>query len=76
MGEVIEGIPNGHGTITYPDEHNFTGEFKDGKRDGQGTYSFPDGSKTIGEFKENPWNTIDYNKDGNIIGKIVNGETH
>ena len=56
----------------------YKGEIKngkmDGKRDGQGTYSVPDGGETIGEFKENPWNTIDYDKDGNILGKYVNGE--
>ena len=42
--------------------------------DGQGTYIYPNGGETIGEFKENPWNTIDYDKNGNILRKIVNGE--
>jgi hypothetical protein len=41
---------------------------------GQGTFTFPNGNKGIGEFSENkPLNITEYDKDGNIIGKYVNG---
>ena len=37
--------------------------------------TLPDGSKGVGEFREGrSWNIIEYDKDGNIIGKWVNGE--
>ncbi len=51
------------------------GEFKNWEFNGQGTYTFPNGKKGIGEFRENkPLNITEYDKDGNIIGKVVNGE--
>jgi len=30
-GDVENGVPNGLGVMTYPDEHKYVGEFKDGK---------------------------------------------
>jgi len=37
--------------------------------------SQPDGFKYVGEWKdERPCNTIDYDKNGNFLRKIVNGE--
>ena len=40
-----------------------------------GTLSSPDGVKFVGKFKDmKPWNVIVYDKDGKIIGKVVNGE--
>jgi hypothetical protein len=39
-----------------------------------GEMSYPDGSKSVGEFrKSSEWNTKIYNKEGNIIGRYVNG---
>jgi len=53
----------------------YVGEIKNGKPKGQGTYTFNDGNKFVGEYKHgNEWNGIYYNKNGNIIGKFVNGE--
>ena len=52
VGEIVDGVPDGQGTLTYPDERKYVGEFKDGKRDGQGTLTFPDGDKYVGEFKD------------------------
>ena len=53
----------------------YVGEYKDGLLNGQGTSTLFDGSKYVGEFKDGKsWNGTEYNKDGNIIGKIVNGE--
>jgi len=52
----------------------YVGEFKNGKWDGQGTFTFPNGNKGIGEFRENkPWNMTEYDKNGKILGKYVNG---
>ena len=59
------------------DEENdgkYVGEIENGKPNGTGTITFPDGRKYIGEFKGgDPWNGVEFNKDGNIIGKWVNG---
>jgi hypothetical protein len=52
----------------------YVGKYKDGKKHGQGTYTLPDGYKSVGEWRVNQlWNIIEYDKDGNIIGKWVNG---
>ena len=52
----------------------YEGEWKDDKKHGQGTYTFPDGGKLVGEFREDaPWNITDYDKNGNIKAKYVNG---
>jgi len=66
---------NGQGTFTYPDGRKYVGEFKSGERNGQGTETYPDGSKYIGEWRNGDmWNGTSYYKNGNIIGKFVNGE--
>ena len=51
-GEIVDGVPNGEGTETYPDGSKYEGEFKDGKQNGQGTETLPNGEKYIGEFKD------------------------
>ena len=46
-----------------------------GKWHGHGTYTFSNGGKVVGEFRGGKdWNTKEYDKDGNIIGKWVNGK--
>jgi len=41
---------------------------------GQGTYTWSDGDKEVGEWKKNKlWNGTMYDKDGNIIKRVVNG---
>ena len=77
MGEFKGGLPNGQGTETTPDGEKYVGEFKDGERNGQGTLTFPDGTKFVGKFKDGKrWNGTMYDKEGNIIGKWVNGKLH
>ena len=73
-GQVENGKPNGQGTYTYHHGFKYVGEWKDGKRNGQGTETFPDGGKYIGEYKDDKrWNGTQYDKDGNITKKYVNG---
>ena len=74
IGEFKDGKPHGQGTYTFTSGSKYTGELKDGLWIGQGTFTFPNGNKGIGEFSENkPLNITEYDKDGNIIGKYVNG---
>ena len=50
---------------------SIVGEHKDGK----GTEIMNDGKKDVGEFRKNkPWNITEYDPDGNIINKYVNGK--
>ena len=75
VGSWKDGIRNGQGTFIWSDEGKYEGKWKDGKFNGQGTITFSDGKKGEGEFRDNkPWNITTYKKDGNIIGKFVNGE--
>ena len=76
LGDIKNGLPNGDGTQILPSGIKYVGEFKNGLRHGQGEEFHPDiGIKYVGEFKNgfHMWNTIKY-KNGNIIGKYVNGE--
>jgi hypothetical protein len=79
VGEYKDGIPNGQGTHTFGkgdfEGDKYEGEYKDGIPNGQGTYTSSNGEKYKGEWKdEKPWNGKYYDKDGNIIGKFVNGK--
>ena len=41
---------------------------------GQGKFSVPDGHHILGQFKEQkPWKTIEYDKNGVVVGKVENG---
>ena len=74
LGEIRNGVPEGQGTFTFSDGQKYVGEFHEGQQHGQGTETLPDGTKYVGEFKDGTdWNTTGYDKDGNIIGKFVNG---
>jgi hypothetical protein len=75
VGESKDGNFHGQGTLTSPSGYKYEGEWKDGRPNGRGTEIFPDGSKGIGEFRDGrPWNNTVYDKNGNILGKYVNGE--
>jgi len=52
VGEIKNGKPNGHGTLTKPEGSKYVGEFKDGKYHGQGTFNWSDGDKYVGEWKD------------------------
>ena len=73
-GEWKNGKRDGHGTYTWSDGGKYVGEWKSGKKHGQGTHTWSVGSKYVGKFKNgNFWNGTEYDKDGNIFGKWVNG---
>jgi len=72
-GEWKDGKQNGQGTLTFKDGSKYLGEWKDGEYHGQGTETLPNG-QLVGEYKDGkPWNVKGYDKEGNIIGKWVNG---
>ena len=74
VGKIRNGLPNGQGTYTSPYGRKYVGEWKDGKYDGQGTSTTSDGREYVGEYKEGkPWNVKGLDKNGNIIGRWVNG---
>jgi len=73
-GQVKDGVPHGKGIMTGPNKSKYVGEFNKGRMYGPGTINSFNGEKMVGEFREDkPWNTIGYDKNGNIIGKFVNG---
>ncbi len=74
-GEFKDGKFNGQGTMTLKNGKKYVGEYKDGYPNGQGTETYPDGGKYVGEFKDGEtWEGTEYDKNGNIIVKWVNGE--
>ena len=75
MGEFKDGEFHGIGTYTFSDGDKYVGEFKDGNSHGQGTVTSKDGETFVGEWKDDKeWNGNEYNKDGKIISKYVNGK--
>ena len=74
-GKVENGVPNGLGYLIYPNGSRYLGSWKKGKMNGQGSFTFPNGEKYVGEWKNSKfWNVTGKDIDGNIIGKVVNGE--
>ena len=74
IGEFKDGYRNGQGTYFWSGGNKYIGEWMDGKYHGQGTYTSVEGYKYEGEWRENKsWNGKEYDKNGNIIGKFVNG---
>jgi len=75
QGQVKDEKPNGLGFMTYPNGVKYLGSWKDGEKNGEGTMTYSDGSKYVGEWKNGKrWNGTEYDKDGNIQYKYVNGE--
>ena len=55
----------------------YKGQVENGKPNGQGTHTYSNGKKYVGEWKGGgPWIGKLYDKDGDIIGKWVNGKLH
>ena len=75
FGSWKKGKMNGHGAFTYPNGEKYLGGWKDGKEHGQGEQTSSDGSKYVGEWKDGKyWNGTNYDNDGNINGKYLNGK--
>ena len=75
-GEILDGVPHGQGTYYWFNVNRYEGEWGYGLFNGQGTYySYPSEVRVIGEFRrDKEWNTLRYDKEGNIIEKIVRGK--
>ena len=53
----------------------YKGDVENGKPNGLGVIIYPGGGKYVGGWKDGEWwNGTVYDRDGNIIGKIVNGK--
>ena len=62
------------GAASWPNGNKYEGQYKDWKWHGQGNLSAPSGQHIIGEFRDHkPWNTIEYDKDGLVVGKVEDG---
>ena len=73
-GDWKNGKYHGQGTFTRPNGTGYVGEYKDGLPNGQGSLTYLDGRKYVGEWKNNkPWKGTEYDKNGKIIGRFVNG---
>ena len=74
-GEIVNGVPNGQGTMTCCDGSKFVGEYKDGGKNGRGTTTWTDGYQYVGYFKDDePWNWTYYNNNGKKEYKLGNGK--
>ncbi len=74
-GKVENGVPNGLGYLIYPNGSRYLGSWKKGEMNGQGSFTYPNGEKYVGEWKNSKfWNVTGKDIDGNIIGKVMNGE--
>ena len=74
-GKVENEVPNGLGYLIYPNGSRYLGNWKKGKMSGHGSLTYPNGEKYVGEWKNSKfWNVTGKDIDGNIIGKVVNGE--
>ena len=78
-GEILNGKPNGTGTLTYSDGKKYMGEWKNGEPNGLGIFSSPDGGKYEGEWEneEMEGQGIFTLPDGmKYMGEFKNGKNH
>ena len=68
VGDALNGVLHGQGTLTFSNGDKYVGEWKDDKAHGQGTYTCADGRKNVGEFTDGLMHGqgTKYNKDGNV----------
>ena len=76
VGDVINGMLQGHGTLTWADGDRYVGQFASSQMEGNGTLTFADGSTYIGSFRNGSYHGqgILTFSDGHIsTGEFVNG---
>ena len=75
VGEWKDGKRHGQGRVTWKNGVKYVGEWKDGGKNTNDIITYDFEVIWIGEFRnDQPWNVTSYDKDGNIVGKYVNGE--
>ena len=76
IGGWKNGYYHGQGSLTFSDNgRKYVGEFKDGEYHGQGTFTNSLRSKYVGSWKNGRmWNGTNYDRDGRIMEKFVNGK--
>ena len=76
-GEVENGVPNGQGTITFPNGEKYVGEFKDWNYHGKGELTLSDGIKYVGQFKNGKphgQGTLTWSDGEKYVGEFKDGE--
>ena len=75
VGEWKDGKRHGQGRVTWKNGVKYVGEWKDGGKNTDDIITYDFEVIWIGEFRnDQPWNVTSYDKDGNIVGKYINGE--
>ena len=73
VGQSENDKPHGWGIETI-DNVKYDGQWRDGLKNGLGTATYPNGAKYVGKHKDgNPWNGIEYDKDGNEVATYSEG---
>jgi len=72
-------MPNGQGTLSFPNGDTYVGEWKDGMRHGQGTFKNGDGEfegiSFVGEWKDDVWwNGTLYDREGDALETYSEGK--
>ena len=81
-GDILNGVPNGQGTLTHPNGVKYVGEFKKGKKDGLGIITSPSGYKFSGVWKDDKAHglmNVTYagtHRGHKFEGEFRNGEKH
>ena len=80
-GELVNGWPEGEGTITFVNGGKYVGYWKNGKYDGYGTITFANGAKYVGGWENGKYNgrgTFYYENgdryDGKWVDNIMEGK--
>ena len=78
-GQILDGEPNGKGTLSWPSGNEYKGEFLDGEPHGEGALTRPSGSAYSGGWCKGKFNGFGKHilHDGTIIeGQYIDGKLH